>query len=412
MKKKISIIGAGITGIYCAILLSNSGHNVEVYEANDHPGGILRDIHFNNDVFFKACQLLDSETKWFKELKKISSTDFDIFEPSYGSYVDFDGEEIFSNKFSIPIFRELNVIDISKLNKNCVTLNERISLYDKSIKKFLLDYICSLGLNANEISGNCAANIQINRITSKENQNLLTKIKSGSKIFDEIYAVEPKKLNIKYSVALPRSGFSNFFDKLVKYQKKIKFHYNSKIFPQWNEKELLIELNKKKINSDIVVWTGNPTLLINSFSLNKMKSSIIRVRQLNFNLKHSSKSFFYTQVFSTNTKIYRIYLYKINGISKISIEMIKNKNETNIIIKDVKKILDKFNIKIDIDLDSCVDYSFIRHDITSINDLKLIKKIRSDTENSRLICSPWDIYSRDKKIKTLVNKLNEKKLLK
>ena len=69
MKKKISIIGAGITGIYCAILLSNSGHNVEVYEANDHPGGILRDIHFNNDVFFKACQLLDSETKWFKELK-------------------------------------------------------------------------------------------------------------------------------------------------------------------------------------------------------------------------------------------------------------------------------------------------------------------------------------------------------
>jgi hypothetical protein len=412
MKKKISIIGAGITGIYCAILLSNSGHEVEVYEANDHPGGILRDIEFNNDVFFKACQLLDSETKWFKELKKISSTDFDIFEPSYGSYVDFNGEEIFSNKFSIPIFRELNVIDISKLDKNYVSLDERISLYNKSIKKFLLDYICSLGLNANEISGNCAANIQINRISSKEDQNLLTKIKLESKIYDEIYAVEPEKLNIKYSVALPKNGFSNFFDKLVNSQKKIKFYYNSKIFPKWSQKKLLIELNKKKINSDIVVWTGNPTLLINSFSHNKMKSSIIRVRQLNFNLKYSSKSFFYTQVFSINIKIYRIYLYKLNGISKISIEMIRNKDETNIIIKDIKKILSKFNIKIDVDLDSCVDNNFIRHDITSLNDLKLIKQIRLDTENSRLICSPWDIYSRDKKIETLVNKLNEKKLLK
>ncbi len=41
MKKKIGIIGSGISGLSASIRLSNMGHQVEVFEANDYPGGKL-----------------------------------------------------------------------------------------------------------------------------------------------------------------------------------------------------------------------------------------------------------------------------------------------------------------------------------------------------------------------------------
>ena len=41
MKKKIGIIGSGISGLSASIRLSNMGYEVEVFEANDYPGGKL-----------------------------------------------------------------------------------------------------------------------------------------------------------------------------------------------------------------------------------------------------------------------------------------------------------------------------------------------------------------------------------
>ena len=41
MNKKVVIIGAGIAGIATAIRLTAKGYKVEVFEANDYPGGKL-----------------------------------------------------------------------------------------------------------------------------------------------------------------------------------------------------------------------------------------------------------------------------------------------------------------------------------------------------------------------------------
>ena len=41
MKKRIGIIGSGISGLSASIRLSNMGHKVHVFEANGYPGGKL-----------------------------------------------------------------------------------------------------------------------------------------------------------------------------------------------------------------------------------------------------------------------------------------------------------------------------------------------------------------------------------
>ena len=109
MKKKISIIGAGITGIYAAILLSNKGHSVSVYESKKEAGGILRDLNNNGNKFFKACQLVNAKSIWFKYLKNISKVKFDTLPPSYGSYVENNNEITFSEKFSVPVFKKIDI---------------------------------------------------------------------------------------------------------------------------------------------------------------------------------------------------------------------------------------------------------------------------------------------------------------
>ena len=38
MKKRVGIIGSGVSGLSASIRLSNMGYEVHVFEANDYPG--------------------------------------------------------------------------------------------------------------------------------------------------------------------------------------------------------------------------------------------------------------------------------------------------------------------------------------------------------------------------------------
>lgn len=48
---KIGIIGAGIAGLAAAVRMANRGYEVEVFEANDFPGGKLSEFHLNGYRF-------------------------------------------------------------------------------------------------------------------------------------------------------------------------------------------------------------------------------------------------------------------------------------------------------------------------------------------------------------------------
>ena len=403
MGKKIAIIGAGITGIYSSIILYEKGHNVSVYETNDTAGGILGDIVFEGENYFKTCQLLNANSKWFKKLNEISNVDFNVFEPEYSSFVN-DGEtEFSSSSFSIPVFDKFKIPE--KINlENIVTIKDRIDLYDKKISNFLKKFTSNLKIDTSIISSNCAINLQINRIASISQQDYLEKIKKNNKIYDDIYAINTDRLNLKYLSALPKSGFNEFFNDIVeKYEKKIQFNFNTKIIPYWKNNKLFLKTKTNEVNADVIVWTGNPTPLINSYSEKKMKSVIIRVKQLNMMLNFSNKNFFYTQVFSINSPIYRIHLYKINEASKISVEMIDNNLDDKYIISQLVEILNYFNVKIEINAKSVNFTNLIRHDLTSLNDYNLITSFQENNEEKKLINSPWQTYGRDNKILSLMN---------
>ena len=52
MKKKIAIVGAGITGIVIAKILSSKNFKIDLFEKNSQIGGVMRDYEVENNSFF------------------------------------------------------------------------------------------------------------------------------------------------------------------------------------------------------------------------------------------------------------------------------------------------------------------------------------------------------------------------
>jgi phytoene desaturase len=75
---KIAIIGAGIGGIATAIRLANKGHEVEVFEANNYPGGKLSEFQ-QGEYRFDAGPSLFTMPQFVTELFELSSRNPDEY---------------------------------------------------------------------------------------------------------------------------------------------------------------------------------------------------------------------------------------------------------------------------------------------------------------------------------------------
>ena len=65
-----SIIGGGITGCVISLILSKKKKNISIYESSGSIGGVLKDLIYEEDVFFNGVQYLEANTNWLNLLKK------------------------------------------------------------------------------------------------------------------------------------------------------------------------------------------------------------------------------------------------------------------------------------------------------------------------------------------------------
>ena len=115
MTKNIAIVGGGITGCITALILRKKGHHVKIYEGKPKIGGILNDYQDGGNVFFQGCQYLNLNNDWFEECYEFLKNDLDIFDHTYGSYVEIKDKKLFSSEFACPVFENIN---LDQLNKN------------------------------------------------------------------------------------------------------------------------------------------------------------------------------------------------------------------------------------------------------------------------------------------------------
>ena len=184
---------------------------------------------------------------------------------------------------------------------------------------------------------------------------------------------------------------------------KINFFLKSPVKPVWKKNKLYLVLRGKEMNFDKILWTGNPVALIKNFSFEKLDSKFTNVKITCGSLKNKINNCFFIQVYSLETSISRIYIYKINNETKFTIESYYNDKDENIIPK-VKKILSKFRIEFDIK-DNFYEHKIKRYSLISLKDNKIISQFLKQTKKTNLVYYDWRIYGRDQRINSIIKNI-------
>ena len=92
-KKKIVIIGSGITGLSAALHAVKKNLDVEIFETKIDAGGILKDTNVEDKNYITGCQYLIKNYFWYKLSPKEITNELRETKINYMTYCD-----IFNNK--------------------------------------------------------------------------------------------------------------------------------------------------------------------------------------------------------------------------------------------------------------------------------------------------------------------------
>lgn len=412
-KKRISIIGAGISGLAAAFVLKKRGYEVSIFEKKNKIGGTFLDITNNNEIFFNGPQYLLKNSRWLKSLRTLSlfKKEFNDFKSYkiknkkfnvYRSYTDLFGEEIISNLFASPVTNlKYNKIRSNKFE----SLESRIKCYQKNICIPLDSWCRKVSKFYESLHYKCSEVLNIGRVYFARDAAKIKNLKHVNNHADSILGLP--MYDKKHIFTIPKNGVTSFLKKLQNYfNKKMNINFNSKISVKKKNDKINIFNNGKLINTDLIIWAANPVPLLKNLGYRNLDNPVTRIKVYCANIKVLNKlnsNNFYIQVFSNKTNIFRIYLYKLNNKFKITIETFFEKNK---FLDDncVKKILKKFGIRIKF-LSKFFEFKEVRHNLMTINDFDLFNSFEEDFKKSNIISGGWHLTTRDRKIDYILEKV-------
>jgi len=258
MKKKIAVIGSGISGISVAYFLSNK-FDVHVYEKNDQLGGHTRTVYVKEDnnvpidtgfIVFNKKNYPDL-IKFFDLLgTRYADSDMSFAVSSLISKIEYSGKiffTLFNNYKNIFSYKYLKMIfEIYKLYKLCSTVELENNQKDISINKFLELHGFSLYVRRYHIYP-LISSIWSSKKNDVENFPLISFIN-----FFRNHGLFNLKKRPKWQYVL--GGSKTYIDKIINL-KQFKYTTNFKIkyIKRSNQFIQIIDDNEKKYKFDKII---------------------------------------------------------------------------------------------------------------------------------------------------------------
>tara|TARA_Y100000768_G_scaffold333690_1_gene273903 strand:- start:36001 stop:37233 length:1233 start_codon:yes stop_codon:yes gene_type:complete len=403
------IVGGGFTGIISALKLRNINQQVLICEISDTIGGILRDFEHDGKFYFNSCQYISESYQWNKDLRNEFKNDLLKFNHTYGSYTDLFGYVETSKEFAGITIKNNNKLALSE--KNPSTLNDRLSMYPENISAPIKKWTARYKVDLNSISSDGAIGLQISRIYVKEKKDEINILKKNSHIYDEMYGLPRRNLKLdEENSFLPKYGYTNFLSKIEKLisNRGIELIKKMPVIPEWHKDNLRLKLKTNQVSSNSIIWTCNPTALIRFFNKDKIDSIKTRMRIYVGDIDCKLRNPYYIQVYSEYTSITRIFIYQIDGISKITLECFDEEISIQDTVNHAQKILGSHGIFSNLDHSKFYQNFQNRYFLTTLNDKKIFNNFYEKTKNTNLICSMWDMYGRDEKIYHVLDSINNR----
>ena len=397
-KKTLAVVGGGMSGLVASYLLSKK-YEISIFETSKDLGGITSDFSIDDELYFSGCHQLIA-SKWLKRINKNNCLNLKMNKINYGNFTEIgNNKKSFDWDYALPSINYKIQIN-KKKNIKFKNLYERINFYPKTVSNFLNNLLKNhSNLDLKRLISESSVGLGMSKVALKKNIDQITILKRNYKNYDDLYGVKDFiNIRSKQRCYIPKYGYDNFF-KIFKYEllkKKVKIFNKTPVKPVWVKQKLKLFSRGQKLKFDKIMWTGNPVALIKNYGFPKLDSMNIETKIYCGNLSAKISDCFYIQVFSKKSKITRIYIYKINNITKFTIETFDNENKEDV-IKSTIKILKKFNFKFK-PISKVYTKKIKRFFLVSINDHKIIGQFLKKTKNTNLLTFDWRIYGREERI--------------
>ncbi len=314
-KKKISIIGGGISALVYGIYALKEGHDVTIYEKNDYLGGSFvslkeKNKYYDNYIFLPYAYK-EEDPNLYKLYYDIGLDDLTVEDSEY--FIKYKDLYLYKdiNKLRAELI-DIAPYDLKKIDKfiDDIKLASKMKLnYTKPLEHYNIFSETKLGfsMKANIKMNNKYNNISISEYANKfENEDIKVLL---SNIIPSNYSMNVLfKLLGQYSMGLLKKVTNNCEEIIAKLKNRFiglngKICLNRKAEYLDIKRDLAIGIwfeNKNYVYSDYVVCAIDPYYMYNTLLKNKYKDNKFYMRYLDYKAYPTELALSF--VFKTNIK--------------------------------------------------------------------------------------------------------------
>ena len=397
---KIFIVGGGVTGL--AVANSIEGESVTLVEATKNLGGVLRDLCVEEEFFYSSCQYFNGGTKWSESLGLASL--FYQFDHRYASYTDIFETPTVSVEFAGPVY-DGQVVELDYTRRVYESnLAERLALYPTILSRGLKRWFEYIGVDIQTTHYSTAKNFQADRVYLKSQRESVEAQKKNSQLIDEMYGIPKCHVGRELLKAyLPRLGFNYVFD--CHYKKSapnINIKTSTTVNCELKNNVLALKSKAESFNPDLIIWTANPTKLLAQVFNSRLDSQRVPVEVMCGYLDRAVDAPLYIQVFSTQSRVLRIYVYNLRGRGCFTIEKAKDNQTEDDVLNFCQMVTD--NLLTQKFTAASTRHLNFRYDCYTVNDYNLLSTLNSQETVKNLIVADYLVNGRDQRINSIMRR--------
>lgn len=224
----------------------------------------------------------------------------------------------------------------------------------------------------------------------------LNALKSTNNVVDLLWGLPRSYLKLEdlYSY-LPSNGYSALFNK----SNMSGVNVNAIIKPVFDNGKIYLYSGEKLILYNSVLWTSDPSPLIQQISKHKLDSSRFRTESVFGFLDEPVKNPFYIQTYSLYSLVTRVFVYNINGKGCFTIEKGHDLEGSDQIKLFANELLERFGFPTINEI--LGRRSEVRFFAYSIADYKFIRNFRTMHGVDNLFLPDFLCYGRESKIRSI-----------
>ena len=328
------------------------------------------------------------------------------FDHIYASYTDLFGKKTISDSFAGPVY-EGSALNYDNSELFSVTsLAERCDLYPSKISSPLKNWFRYIGVDVDITHNSAITGFQASRIYLVGQEKRITELKEKNSLADLIYGLPRNVIGLSSIKSfLPGKGFNNLFDDLLCHNQNVKCEKSLTVNCEILNDRISLKTKKGIFQPDLVIWTSDPTKLVSKALGIKLDSQKFLAEVLVGFLDSPVEFPFYTQVYSLESRVLRIYFYNIEGRGCFTIEKALDDQITSDVVEFCQTVIANFSNK---EIKRVVlRKRNVRYFAYTIDDHKNLSRLQSQSFIKNLITPDYLSYGRDQKIESIMNQLHE-----